>query len=111
MSFSAFAPPSIPGVPPIQAPLKIFSVPTAGGSSLAPSPAVTSFTQVLANMGQQTRDTLVRAEHMSKAAAAGEADPQVVAMSVVNASATVKQFSTLLNAATRAFQELMHTAM
>lgn len=88
--------------------LPLADVPKLGESSTT---APTPFVDLLSEAAKQTRDSLQRSELMSKKAAAGTADPQAVTNAVVGARAMLQQFTALLQASTKAYQEVMHMAL
>lgn len=99
-------PPGVaPGIAPIETGLKGVGTLSSNGEPLAP------FAQVLENMAKSTRDALVKSEAIAKAAAAGKADPQLVATTTVETRATLQQFTALLHATTSAYQEVMRMAL
>ena len=103
-------------VPPSPLPpgaLALQSLPLAESPKLgeAATTAPTPFSDLLSNIAKQTRDGLQHSERMSKKAAAGTADPQAVTNAVVNARAMLQQFTALLQASTKAYQEIMHMAL
>lgn len=70
-----------------------------------------NFMELVTTIGKSTRDSLKRMEMLSKAAAAGEADPQQVALQVVNTKTAVHQLTVLMNASLQAYQEIMRTGV
>lgn len=72
---------------------------------------ITPFVDLVKDVAQDTRDALLKSESLSQKAAAGKADPQAVATSVVEARAALQQFTALLHAATNAYQEVMRLAI
>lgn len=103
-------PPTPPGIQPIET--KNFS----HASLTTPAPGTLasqgmSFSDLLTSLGKSTRDALKISENLSHQAASGTADPQAVATAVVEAKAALQQFTSLLNAATMAHQEVMRLAL
>ena len=73
--------------------------------------AENGFLDLVGHIGQKTRDALKRSEIQSKKAALGEADPQAVAMEMVNANASLRQFTSVLSAALKSYQEIQRMAL
>lgn len=58
-------------------------------------------------IGKSTRDSLVRAEKLSREAALGDADPQQVTFEVLKSKAALYQLTVLVNTTPQACQELL----
>jgi flagellar hook-basal body complex protein FliE len=69
------------------------------------------FMDLVSNLGKSTRDSLKAGEDIMKAAARGDADPQDVAIQVLNAKSALHQFTTLVHASLQAYQEVMRMGL
>lgn len=100
--------PPMPGIPPIHTFGKGTVLHRAGSAATSQA---SPFLDVLQNQAKMTRNLLYTSGALGKAAAAGTADPQAVALSVVNARSAFQQFSALLSAGLQAYQEMMRIAL
>lgn len=101
-SIGPLSPPGTPpGIPPIE----------TRGSEKTARPDDSNFVKMVKNVAKSTRNSLHEAEHWGKMAAAGQADPQVVATKTVEATSAVKQLSALTQALTGAWQSVINIAL
>jgi len=100
-------------IPPLSFPLVVPNLQGSLQGSQKASPALygESFSTLLEGVGKKTRDLLKSSEAHGKAAAAGEADPQIVSLEVLRAKEALHQLSVLVNTSLQAYQEVMHMAV